>query len=470
MCIVCGSCTQIMRDGGQAGCVVRDSEVYAPIYRAGRRRARDVLAELAGQCRQCADPPCRDACPAGVDIPAFLAAVAEGDQRRAYGVLRESILLPGACGAVCPSEMTCQSACVRRVLADSPVPVGEIHQYVAERAVEAGWAAVQLPAKLTGRKVAVVGAGPAGLACAAKALQCGHLVVVFERSGRAGGKLTSVIPAARLTRRQSADEIAAVFGGVDPRRLVWRFNTSLGPKRTLDDLLAEGFDAACLAFGLGNSPALAEAEGRCEGVLEAGAFLTQLNNNPDHRIAGDVAVIGGGNSAVDAAVMAKGRGAGEVYLLYRRGYGQMPAWPGEREQALAAGVHVLVLTQATGYVHDRDGLLSGVRVVRTRLGEPDESGRRRPMEIPDSESVVPVDLAVEALGEVLDKPVAAVLGGVELAGGLVKIDPDTFATSRRGVFAAGDLVNGGTTVARALAEGRKAGIAIDRFLAPEGRT
>ena len=464
VCILCGSCTQIMRDGGRAGCVVRDSEVYAPIYRAGRRRARDTLRELAEKCRRCVDPPCRDACPAGVDIPGFLDAVAAGDEQDAYRILRESILLPGLCGAVCPSEMTCQSACVRRLLADSTVPVGEIHQYVSEHALEAGWAALKAPERPSGRKVAVVGAGPAGLACAAELLERGHNVVVFERAGLAGGKLASVIPLTRLARRQTEKEISAVFAGVEPQRLVWRFSSSLGPERTLDDLLAEGFGAVCLAFGLGNSSALVDGADRCEGVVEAQAFLAQLNNNPDHRVAGDVVVIGGGNTAMDAAVMAKARGAGDVYVLYRRGYGEMPAWLEQRRDALAADVHLLVLSQAIGYVSDASGRLTGVRVVRTRLGEPDASGRRRPAEIPGSESILPAGLAVEAIGETLDEAVAAVLGGVELEAGLVRVDPETLATSRTGVFAAGDLVNGGTTVVQALAEGKKAGIAIDRFL------
>ena len=464
VCILCGSCTQIMRDGGRSGCVIRDTAVYGPIYRAGRRRARETLMELAGQCRQCADPPCRDACPAGLDIPAFLMAVSEGNDRKAYGLLRDALLLPGVCGAVCPSEVTCRSACVRGILTESSVPVGEIHQHIAERALQAGWAALPVPEEPAGHRAAVVGAGPAGLACAAELVQRGHAVVVFDRAGQAGGKLTSVIPATRLTREQARREISAVFAGVDPQRLAWRFNTPLGPERTLDVLFAEGFEAVCLAFGLGNSPALADRQGRCEGVIEAGGFLAQLNNNPDHRVAGDVAVIGGGNAAVDAAVLAKSRGARDVYLLYRRGYEQMPAWPSEREQAQAAGVHLLLLTQATGYVADSRGTLRGVRVVRTRLGEADGSGRRRPIEIPHSESVLPADLAIEALGEVLDESLAAVLGGVELAGGLVQVDPGTFATSRTGVYAVGDLVNGGTTVVRALAEGKQAGIAINRFL------
>ncbi|KKL94441.1 hypothetical protein LCGC14_1864610, partial [marine sediment metagenome] len=186
--------------------------------------------------------------------------------------------------------------------------------------------------------------------------------------------------------------------------------------------------------------------------------------HPGHAVTGDVAVIGGGNSAMDAAVIVKRRGACDVYLLYRRSWDQMPAWPEERRGLLGAGVHLLVLAQPVGYVADDSGRLCGVRVTRTRLGEPDSSGRRRPVPVADSEFVLPVTLAVEALGETLDEALSEVLAGVDLAGGVVQVDPATFATTRPGVFAAGDLVNGGTTVARALAEGRQAGKAIDNLL------
>lgn len=464
VCVLCGSCSQIMIDGGRAGCVIHDSEVYGPIFRAGRRRARDTLRALADECRRCVEPPCREACPAGVDVPAFLEAVAGDDFRGAYRTVRESILLAGACGAVCPSEVTCRDGCVRAVLGQSPVPVGEIHRHVAALAVERGWAALELPDACSGHQVAVIGAGPAGLACAAPLLEAGHRVAVFDRASEPGGKLASVIPTWRLPRAELRAEIDAIFGRVDPDRLTWRLGEALGPERTLDDVLAEGFDAACLAMGLGSAPAL--GGGAPEGVIEAGAFLAQLNANPSHRVAGDVAVIGGGNTAADAAAMAKARGAAEVYLLYRRGYEQMPAWPAQRQEALEAGVHLLLLAQAVGYEADQAGGLAGVRVVRTRLGEGDATGRRRPVEIPDSEYVLPAALAVEALGEGPGSPdaLADVLRGVRLDGGTVSVEPDTLATTRDGVFAAGDLVNGGTTVARALAEGRRAAEGIHNFL------
>jgi len=458
VCVACSSCTQIMRDGGRSGCVVRDHEVYAPIFRAGRRRNEQVLRELAARCRRCPDASCSARCPAGVDIPGFLGALADGEEERAYRILRAGNVLPEICGCVCPVDVQCQAGCIQSYIGDGPVPIGEIQRYLSERAVEAGWATLPIPATCSGHRVAIVGAGPAGLSAAAELLRQGHRVTVFDAGKSLGGKLGSVIPTARLAADRAEAEIHAIFDSVPADRIAWRFETPLSPGFTLDDLLSEGFDAAVLAMGLGSGASLlAPGQPRPQGVLEAGDFLRQMNRNPEHRCPKRVAVIGGGNTAIDAAVLAARRGAEDVYLVYRRSYAQMPAWPGERQEALDAGVHLMLLCQPVEYTTDGAGRVRGVVAVRTRLGEPDASGRRRPVEVPDSRFTLDVEMAVEAIGERLGQDAAEALAGVELtAAGLVRVDPATQATSRRRVWAAGDVANGGTTVAQAVAEGRRA--------------
>lgn len=468
VCIACSSCTQIMRDGGRSGCVVRDSEIYGPIFREGRRSDPLVIREMASRCRRCADAMCKTACPAGVDIPGFVGAVADGDERGAYEILRQSNALPGICGAVCPVEVQCQSACVQRLLGEGPVQIAEIQRRLSLKAIAEGWAGLKVPLEATGVKVAVIGAGPGGLAATAELLRLGHSVTVFERTAAPGGKLGSVIPTSRLRAEDARAEIEAVFAMLPPHRLTWRYETPLGAKFTLDDLLSEGFDAAVLAIGLGNGPSLTAA-GRPEGAMDADAFLRHMNHNPDHRCPARVAVIGGGNTAVDSAVMARRHGATDVYLVYRRSYEQMPAWPKERDEALHAGVHLMLLCQPTGYKTDSGGRVASLKVMRTRLIATD-TGRRAPQPIPGSEFLLDVDLVVEAIGESIDPILANVLGGVELTDdGLIKVDSKTLATTRPGVWAAGDVVNGGATVVQAIAEGKRAADEIDAFVSAAKR-
>ncbi len=468
VCVACSSCTQIMRDGGMSGCVVRDSEVYAPVFRDGRRNDPSVMRELAGQCRRCADPMCQTACPAGVDIPGFIGAIADGDEALAYRILTRDNVLPGICGAVCPVEVQCQSACIQRLLGDGAVPIGELQRRLSVKAIAHGWAGLKVPAVSTGLKVAVVGAGPGGLAAAVGLLKAGHVVTVIDRGNVPGGKLGSIIPATRLSPADAKAEIEAVFADVPADRLTWRHNTALGPKLTVDDLLGEGFNAVVLALGLGNGVSLTSVC-RPEGVMDGDAFLRHTNQNPRHKCPPRVAVIGGGNTAIDAAVAAKRHGAQDVYLLYRRSYEQMPSWPNERDEALHEGVHLMLLCQPTGYKTDDGGRVTGIKALRTQLVAA-ESGRRAPKPIPGSDFVMDVDMVIEALGERIDPIVANVLDGIELtSSGLIKIDPHTLATSRNSVWAVGDVVNGGMTVVQAVADGKRAAERIDAYLMVDKR-
>ena len=464
-CVSCSCCTQIMRDKGRAGCVVRDAKIYSVIYREGRLNDIQSIRESASKCLSCIEPTCTAHCPAGIDIPAFLKEVADGNDRQAYTIIRRANIFPDICGYVCPVEVQCQGHCIKGYMDKDPLAIARIQRFVAEKAIDEGWTSVAIPAYSTGKRVAIIGAGPAGLSCAARLLEKGHFVVMMERGNHAGGKAIHVIPESRLPLEHSQAEIQSVFTSVNTGRLEWRWNTALGPDYTLDDILREDFDSVVLAFGLGTISSLITSGVKPEGVMDAISFLEHLAKNPDHQVPGKVAVIGGGNTAIDAAVTAKERGADDVYLIYRRSFDEMPAWPAERSNAINKGVHLLILTQPVSYKTDADGRLVAVDVLRTELGTPDESGRRKPVAIPGTGHLLPVTFVVEAIGEETPSAIEKILPSVALSKNrLVQIDPQTRMTTCRGVFAAGDLVNGGTTVVQAVAEGRYTAEAVDVYL------
>jgi len=453
-CVTCSACTQIMRDGGTSGCVVRDSAVYGPIYREGRANSQDRARELAAKCRVCNTPTCKDKCPAGVDIPVFIAKIAEGDEREAYRILRGANPLPEICAYVCPVEVQCESGCLEAIFGEQPVPIKGLQRYVAGVARAKGWTKLALP-PANGRRAAVIGGGPAGIACAVRLLELGHAVTVYDAAEAPGGMVGATIPDARMPGDVLRAEIAAVLDLSDSQRLEWRVGKGLSADFTLDDVLAEGYDAVFLGLGLPRAQQL-DGPRPADGVTDAISFLRAVksgNFTPPAR----VAVIGGGNSAMDAATSALRAGAKDVYLVYRRSFSELPAWPEERNHALDAGVHFLILAQPLGYHVDDAGRLVGLRVARTTLGEPDASGRRRPLAVPGSEYLLEVDFVVEAIGQLPPAGLAAMLPGVALTrGGLIAVDDGTTRTSRPRVFAGGDLVNGGATAVAAIADGFRA--------------
>ncbi|MEA3402010.1 MAG: FAD-dependent oxidoreductase [Armatimonadota bacterium] len=464
LCITCSSCTQIMRDGGRAGCVVRDWEVYEPIFREGQAHNPTVMRELAAVCRECHAPTCQTGCPAGVDIPGFVSAVADGRERRAYEVLRETNPLPELCAYVCPAETQCEGECVQRHIGDGPLPIRLIQRYVCELAREKGWTRLERPEQVRDERVAVIGAGPAGITCAIRLLEEGLNVTIIDAGEAPGGIASATIPTARLEPDAAAAEVAAILEDCDHDRLQWRLGTRVGDDLTIDDLFDQGFDAVFVGIGLTESVSLPGAQRPAEGVVDVLGFLRRAKSDAPMEVPPRVAVLGGGNTALDAAVTARRGGARDVYLIYRRSFPEMPAWPEERDRTLKEGVHFLLLTQPLGYVAD-DGRLRGVRVASTVLGEPDESGRRRPIVQEGSERVVEVDLAIEAIGQRTPADLQRWLQGVALTErGLIATEADSTRTSRQGVYAGGDIVNGGDTVVQAVADGVRAADEIARFL------
>ena len=466
VCVSCSACTQIMRDASMTGCVVRDNEVYGPIFKHGRMSDRDNLARLGSACRKCQEPTCQLGCPAGVDIPKFINQFLDGEEKAAYETLREANIFPEVCAWLCPVEQQCEGHCLQSFIGDGPLPIAEIQRYLAEQANKNGWSKLRIPKETTGKNVAIIGAGPAGLSCAAKLLEAGHTVTVFDASTEFGGMIASVIP----TDRQSnslRNEIAAIFADVPKERMIMRLGKELNADFNLDDIIEEGFDAVFIGMGLPKSVSIGGKDGNIDGLWSAMEFLSAARKPGKLNLKGQtVAAIGGGNTAMDVATTAKHLGAKDVYVIYRRSFKEMPAWSAERDRAINEGVHFLILTQPIGF-NSTNGKLTGIKVCPTRLGEPDKSGRRRPETVESSAYVLDMDIVVEAIGQEPLENIGEILPGVELHNSLIRTEKGTLATSRPGVYAGGDIVTGGATVILAAGAGKKAARAMHKYLMEE---
>jgi len=461
VCVGCSACTQIMRDGGMTGCVVRDNQVYGPIFKLGRMSDRDNLARLAQACRECQEPTCQLACPAGVDIPRFVSLFLDGDDRAAYEVLRQANVFPEVCAWLCPVEQQCQGNCLQGFIGDGPLPIADIQRYLAEKANRNGWSKLQVPTKGSSKNVAVIGAGPAGLSCVAKLLEAGHTVTIFDKNTELGGLVESAIPPGRYCDSLKR-EIAAIFADVPGERLTKRLGRELDAEFNLDAILSEGFDAVFIGLGLAESESINSR--KLAGLFSAMEFLAAAKERGRLDLAGrSVAVIGGGNTAMDVATTARQLGAADVYVIYRRSFKEMPAWSRERDRAMSQSVHFLILTQPLEYIR-RDGKLTGVKLCPTKLGEPDASGRRRPEAVRSSAYELDMDVVVEAIGQKSPEQLEKTLPGVQFKDGLIQTKGGRTATSRPGVFAGGDLVRGPSTVVAAVADGVKAAKEMNEFL------
>jgi len=402
-------------------------------------------------------PPCKGACPAGLDIRSYIDLAAHGHFEKALEVIEEKIPFPATIGRVCPHP--CETKCNRKEV-DESIAINGLKRFIAD-AVHArhGRRKITPFARSREERVAVIGAGPAGLTAAYNLAQRGYAVTVFEAASVAGGMLTGAIPEYRLPRDVVRNEIEHIQrSGVEIR-----LNSPVGKDGlTLESFLSQGFNAIFIAVGAHKSMNLGVPGEDLEGVYYGTALLKEASTCKELTMKERVVVIGGGNVAVDAARTALRLGAREVSIVYRRSTDEMPAYPEEVETAQQEGIKIQYLTAPSGVV-GKDGRVTGLECVKTELGEPEASGRRRPVPVAGSEFVVAADMVIAAIGELPD---LAFLGtsGVGVGEGTITADPRTMATNVKGIFAGGDAVTGPATVIEAIAAGTRAAFAIDRFL------
>jgi glutamate synthase (NADPH/NADH) small chain len=423
----------------------------------------------ASRCLACKKSPCIAGCPVDIDIPGFIALMRQGDFIGAIHKIKEKNSLPAICGRVCPQEVQCEASCVLSKKGQ-PIAVGRLERFVADYEFQQGDIRVPKTPRPTGKKVAVIGAGPAGLTAASDLIKMGHSVTVFEALHRSGGVLVYGIPEFRLPKwivQRESEYIAKLGAEI-------RISQVVGKSFTIDDLFRNGYDAVFVGTGAGLPYFMKIPGENLNGVYSANEFLTRVNlmkaylfpefHTPVH-YGRNIAVVGGGNVAMDSARTSLRLGAENVYLIYRRAREQMPARDEEIENAFEEGVQPRLLTTPTRILGNERGWVKGIECLEMELGEPDESGRRRPIPKKDSEHVIDVDMVIMAIGQGPNPLLTSTTPDLELTktGNIVAAEA-TGKTSKKGVFAGGDIVTGAATVILAMGAGKKAAQAIDAYL------
>lgn len=438
--------------------------------------SEETAIDEAMRCLNCKNMPCVSGCPVNIHIPEFIAKMKEGDFEAAYQIISKTSSLPAVCGRVCPQETQCESKCVRGIKGE-PVGIGRLERFAADWHNAHSTEAPEHPAP-NGHRVAVVGSGPSGLTCAGDLAKKGYQVTVFEALHTAGGVLVYGIPEFRLPKsivQKEVDTLSAL--GVEIQT-----NVVIGKTLTVDELFEQGYEAIFIGSGAGLPNFMGIPGESLKGVYSANEFLTRSNlmksyeQNPVTPImkGGKVAVVGGGNVAMDAARTALRLGAEKVSIVYRRSLEELPARKEEVEHAMEEGIEFLLLhnpVELLGYQNADDprdpqnGFVTAMRCIKMELGEPDERGRRRPIPIDGSEFELPVDTVIMAIGTSPNPLIKSTTEGLEVnrRGGII-INEDTGETSRHGVFAGGDAVTGAATVISAMGAGKLAAKAIDEYL------
>lgn len=429
----------------------------------------EIAKAEASRCLQCKKPICISGCPVEIDIPAFIKLIAEGDFVAAARKIKEENSLPAVCGRVCPQEEQCEKICV---LAKKyqPVAVGNLERFAADFERQQGEIEIPVMEKPTGKKVAIVGSGPAGLTVAGDLIKMGHQVTIFEALHKSGGVLIYGIPEFRLPKAIVQAEVDYLIKlGVE-----LKVNYVIGKTDTIDELFAKGYDAIFIGTGAGLPSFMRIPGENLNGIYSANEYLTRSNlmkayDFPNHDTpifsGKNVVVLGGGNTAMDSVRTALRLDAKNAYIVYRRSRNEMPARIDEIHHAEQEGVQFHFLVTPIKYFGNKDGSVTSMECLRMELGEPDASGRRRPIPVEGSNFVFEVDTVVVAIGNSSNPLIPKTTSGLEVnKWGNIVADPQTGQTSRTGIFAGGDIVTGGATVILAAGAGKKSARAIDQYL------